>query len=251
MQKLFRRGGSIFLSLALLLGTLPVYAAEIETSESPLVLAIAAPSEDGTYPVGEEVIVNTIVEITGGKIESTNGVSAVAIINGVNSGEITFSGTAELISTSAAALNIGCSLNENNLKLLLDGNVKYDGATYAIYITESEAVGGYYKTLPKIEIKGGQFACGDEYILISDTSSVVFVDDTYVFNTREKANGAKYLSLVTKDSLAGTYYPNEGTQLNPIPYSYQDFEGNRDGSGQGLDDLLDQAKQKLSSRFAR
>ena len=34
MRNLYKRGGSIFLSLALLLGTLPTYAAEVKQADS-------------------------------------------------------------------------------------------------------------------------------------------------------------------------------------------------------------------------
>ena len=60
MRNLYKRGGSIFLSLALLLGTLPTYAAEVKQADSPLSLMISSPSEDETYPVGQEVIVDVI-----------------------------------------------------------------------------------------------------------------------------------------------------------------------------------------------
>ena len=132
----------------------------------------------------------------------------ISITNGVKDGEVSISGSVELVSTKAAAFDIGCALNENNLKITLDGNVKYDGATYAVYFTESEADSGYYKTLPKVNVKGGNFACGDDYILISDTSSVVFEDDEHVLNTKEKTQQQHFIKTVILGGFGSSSSPS-------------------------------------------
>ena len=66
-----------------------------------------------------------------------------------------------------------------------------------------------------------------------------------VLNTKTETEGdyAGYYTLATKESLGGTYYPSEGTGLEPVDYTYQDFDGISDGSNQGLNQVLELAKE--------
>ena len=182
-------------------------------------------------------LVNGNFEMTGGIIASEGTIPV--IYKQSSSEKVLIDGSAE-ISSGDIVIGVQGSMSEVDSEVIIDGNAKLKAAKEALKIEEEER----FPYLPKITINGSYFFCGEGFVPISNTAYVTFPEG-YVLNTKTQSSGeyAGYYTLATKDSLGGTYTPSEGTGLQPVDYTYQDFDGISDGSNQGLNQVVELAKE--------
>ena len=177
-------------------------------------------------------------KMTGGTIISDN--NAIPLqTNSSMRGTFIISGNAKIIANNGPALKVIYTSYDAQIKI--EDNALIQGSTYAV---EFEADPYGFRKMPSVAIDGGYFSCGEGYIPLADSSFVDFPEG-YVLNTKTETSGdyAGYYTLATKESLKGTYIPSEGTGLQPVDYTYQDFDGISDGSNQGLNQVVELAKE--------
>lgn len=190
----------------------------------------------GASTTGSELgvinLVNGNFEMTGGTIIGEGSIPTIYKQN--SSKKVLIGGSAE-ISSGDIVIGVQGSMSEDDSEVTISDNAKLKAVKEVLEIEEMER----FSYLPKITINGGYFACDEEYIPISNTAYVTFPEDK-VLNTKTETEGdyAGYYTLATKESLGGTYYPSEGTGLEPVDYTYQDFDGISDGSNQGLNQVV-------------
>ena len=216
------------------------------------------------------------VEISGGEIITTNASSAGVLISSGFSGEngealkitngtITSAGYAvhvkssidgnasisggKLTSTGDSALFVETNARASVIKGILEvgGTVELNGSTNAISFYEK-----YDNSIP-VKISGGTFICGEDYIPISNTYYCVFPDSssssdqpskvlrTREYNEKNKIENVNSFELVETGDLAGVYQ-SQTESVGQVEYTYQDFDGLSDGSGNGLNQMLESAK---------
>ena len=207
---------------------------------------------DPASSVGTELGVINIIdgsfEMSGGDIAAEGSAPALYIQNTStrNVRSVKISENAAISSENSAAISIigdsGIGNAKNN-SVEISGSAKIKGATYALEIEKNPK-----EQLPSIQINGGYFACGNGGLPISDTYYVTYPDTDndgipdLVLDTEESETVTGYYGLVDPDTLGGTYVPSEGTGQKPQDYTYQDYDGISDGSNQGLNQVLEMAK---------
>ena len=184
---------------------------------------------------------SVVFEMTGGKIICEN--DAVGISDWyTTTGTIKVGGNAEITTKLGAAIWMSSvSFNSDsylNSVVIIEENAKLKSDTYTVEVDET------YEFRPKVTINGGYYACGEDYLPIKNTVYTIFPEGK-VLNTDTETAGeyADYYSLVDASALGGVYYPSEETGLGPQEYTYQDFDGISDGSGQGLRQVIEMAEE--------
>ena len=176
----------------------------------------------------------TIV-MTGGTVISELNVAPFDISGSTFSGTIEISGDSEIISEKTAAIAISARLISGTGTLKIGDSAALQGATFTLTFTGIDNDYGLGQGYVDVQITGGYFSCGEDYIPINDTSHVTFTEG-YVLDTKVSTEKDGFYTLATKDSLAGTN-PETGQS-----YTYQDFEGTAAGGyGGGLNQLLENA----------
>jgi hypothetical protein len=185
-------------------------------------------------------------KMTGGEIVSRYEATALDISNSVD-GAVEISGNAKISAQQTAITVNGSNINPPAVKVYIKESggksPVIQGGTYALKITEA-------KYMPEvIEITGGAFSCGTDYLPISNTYYVQYPEGQ-VLNPEVDSEGdyLGFYTLAKTEGLGGTYYPSEGTGVQPIEYTYQDFDGARDGSGNGLRQLVDSYTETYKSQ---
>ena len=178
----------------------------------------------------------TIV-MTGGTVISELNVAPFDISGSTFSGTIEISGDSEIISEKTAAIAISARLMSGTGTLKIGDSAALQGATFTLTFTGIDNDYGLGQGYADVQITGGYFSCGEDYIPINDTSHVTFTEG-YVLDTEISTEKDGFYTLATKDSLAGTN-PETGQS-----YTYQDFEGTAAGGyGGGLNQLLESAAE--------
>lgn len=182
-------------------------------------------------------LVNGKFEMTGGTI---TGEGTIPVIYKQSDSEKVSIGDSAEISSDNIVMWVQGSMSEVDSEVTIDNNAKLKAVKEVLEIEEEER----FPYLPKITINGGYFACEEDSIPISNTAYVTFPEGK-VLNTKTETEGeyAGYYTLEEKTKLGGTYTPSEGTGLKPVDYTYQDFDGISDGSNQGLNQVVELAKE--------
>lgn len=194
----------------------------------------------GAGAIGSGTKSDILVNISGGKI--VNEVTEQpAIYYGSDSlGTVKLSGTAEIVSISGSALKINNvnKMSKVNCSVQVEESVKLKGAIYSIELVEAlEQFRNEDGTsnMAEVIINGGYFACGDDYLPISDTYYVTYPSGK-VLDTKESTQTG-YYTLTEISSLSG-----HNDEVN-ADYTYQDFDGVVTGGyGGGLNQILESAQ---------
>lgn len=165
-----------------------------------------------------------VLKITGGEIISENTAPPILMYQNQTKGTIKICGNAVVKSTGGPAIQIAGANWFTSVSAVLDisEEAKLEGNTYTIgmskaaYPNTTDGTSG----MPDINISGGFFACGEDYIPIQDSYYVTYSENMGM--STEKENG--YFTLTQKDD------------------NYQNFEGTGDGEGGGLNGILEDAK---------
>jgi hypothetical protein len=193
---------------------------------------------------GAGVSTDTVVLNIGGdaSVIGENPLPAIEIGTGSARGKVQICDNAQVINTVGATLKLNGASSKTgavNSSVEIKNNAKLKGATYAVEFVEFDYAKKDDGTTPMtyVNINGGYFACGEEYIPISDTYYATFSENKVLNTTAEGVgNYEGFHTLTTKDSLKGSYHFND----NDYPYTYQDYEGISDGSNRGLKHLIDE-----------
>lgn len=187
----------------------------------------------------EESGAGFVANITGGTITATNSdVAAIYVVidtkvGTCNIGDTANTGEVTITSEQGPALRVSGTLSNVNmqLKVNISSGAKLKGSTNAVEINETTT----RSNMPQITVNGGAFACGTEYLPISDTYFVTYPSDM-VLNTNPEDG---YYTLISVSELGGTNPETKET------YTYQDYDGKNPGSGlgSGLNEILTEAKE--------
>lgn len=193
----------------------------------------------GAGATGSGTKSDILVNISGGKIVN-EGVDSAIYVGGLSKGIVKLSGSAEIVSEGGSALKIA---GENkaytlNYTVQIEESIKLKGATYAVelieYLEQYRNEDGT-SNMAEVIINGGYFACGDDYLPISDTYYVTYPSGK-VLDTKESTQTG-YYTLTEISSLSG-----HNDEVN-ADYTYQDFDGVVTGGyGGGLNQILESAQ---------